>query len=246
MAYNIKIKVFEGPFDLLFHLIQKNQIDIYDIPITEITDQYILYIEKLEQLNLDITSEFLVMAATLIEIKSKMLLPIQNTEDQQLEIDDIDPRQELVNRLLEYKKYKAAAEEFKDKEKRYQRIFFKPKEEIILDESEESLHNIDSIDMNQLLCALNKCIDKKAKEITPEKTIRQMKRDIFTIENKTKHILELLNKENRIRFQDMFLTEYNKLEIITTFLALLELIKLNNVIAKQNNIYSDIIIELKN
>lgn len=246
MAYNIKIKAFEGPFDLLFHLIQKNQIDIYDIPITEITDQYILYIEKLERLNLDITSEFLVMAATLIEIKSKMLLPIQNTEDQQLEIDDIDPRQELVNRLLEYKKYKAAAEEFKGKEKRYQKIFFKPKEEIILDESEESLHNIDSIDMNQLLSALNKCIDKKAKEITPEKTIRQMKRDTFTIENKTKHILELLNKKNKIRFQDMFLAEYSKLEIITTFLALLELIKLNNVIAKQKNIYSDIIIELRN
>lgn len=243
MAYNIKIKVFEGPFDLLFHLIHKNQIDIYDIPITEITDQYILYIEQLEKLNLDNTSEFLVMAATLIEIKSKMLLPIENTTEVQLEIDEVDPRQELVNRLLEYKKYKNIAEDFKIKEKRYHKIFFKPREEFILEDSEKML---DNINIEHLLSSLNKCINKKAKEITPEKTMRHIKRDVVTIEDKTKHILELLEQRNKIQFQDMFLASSSKLDVITSFLALLELIKLNNVVAKQNNIYSNIIIQLKN
>lgn len=246
MAYNVKIQVFEGPFDLLFHLIEKNQIDIYDIPMTEITEQYISYLESLEELNLDITSEFLVMAATLIEIKSKMLLPIQVVEDKQLELDDLDPRGELVRRLLEYKKYKAAAEELKDKEQRYQRIYFKPKEEFIFDELDPSLSIMDNIEVKDLLLALSKCIEKRSKITSPEKTIREMQRDVITIEDKTKEILDLLNKENKILFQDMFSDLTTKIEIITTFLALLELIRLKQVIIKQDNAYKDIIIELRN
>ncbi|MBU5677536.1 segregation/condensation protein A [Alkaliphilus sp. MSJ-5] len=246
MAYNVKIEVFEGPFDLLFHLIEKNQIDIYDIPMTEITEQYISYIEKLEELNLDITSEFLVMAATLIEIKSRMLLPIQITEDKQLEIEDLDPRDELVRRLLEYKKYKGAAEELKDKEQRYQRIYFKPKEEFIFDEADQAQFVMDSIGITDLLSALNRFIEKKLKTISPEKTIREMQRDIITIEDKINELICLLNKKKQIRFQDMFSNLSSKMEIITTFLALLELIRLKQVIAKQNIAYTDIIIELRN
>jgi len=246
MAYNVKIEVFEGPFDLLFHLIEKNQIDIYDIPMTEITEQYISYIEKLEVLNLDITSEFLVMAATLIEIKSRMLLPIQTTEDKQLEIEDLDPRGELVRRLLEYKKYKAAAEELKDKEQRYQKIYFKLKEELIFDEVEEPLSIIDSINTKDLLLALSKCIERKSKIISPEKTIREMQRDVITIDDKIKELIHILNKENKVLFQDMFSDISTKLEIITTFLALLELIKLKEVVVKQSIAYTDISIELRN
>jgi len=246
MAYNVKIQVFEGPFDLLFHLIEKNQIDIYDIPMTEITEQYISYIDSLEELNLDITSEFLVMAATLIEIKSRMLLPIQVVEDTQLEIEDLDPRGELVRRLLEYKKYKAAAEELKDKEQRYQRIYFKHKEELIFDEVEEALSIIDCIHTQDLLLALNKCIERKSKTISPQKTIREMQRDVITIDDKIKDIIKLLNRESKVLFQNMFSDLSTKLEIITTFLALLELIKLKEVIVKQNIAYTDIIIELRN
>lgn len=246
MAYNVKIEVFEGPFDLLFHLIEKNQIDIYDIPMTEITEQYISYIEKLEELNLDITSEFLVMAATLIEIKSRMLLPIQITEDKQLEIEDLDPRDELVRRLLEYKKYKGVAEELKDKEQRYQRIYFKPKEEFIFAEADQSQFVMDSIGITDLLSALNRFIEKKLKTISPEKTIREMQRDVITIEDKINELTSLLNKKNKIRFQDMFSNLSSKMEIITTFLALLELIRLKQVVAKQNIAYTDIIIELRN
>ncbi len=246
MSYNVKIEVFEGPFDLLFHLIEKNKLDIYDIPMTEITDQYISYIEELEEMNLDITSEFLVMAATLIEIKSKMLLPIQVAEDKQLGIEDIDPRSELVRRLLEYRKYKAAAEELKDKEQRYQRIYFKPKEEIIFDEIEEPFSNLDCIDTKDLLLALRKCIEKKSKTVSPEKNIREMQRDTITIDDKINTILSLLSSSNKILFQNMFSNLSTKLEIITTFLALLELIKLKKVAAKQSTAYKDIIIELRN
>lgn len=243
MNYNVKIEVFEGPFDLLFHLIEKNQIDIYDIPMTQITDQYISYLEKLEELNLDITSEFLVMAATLIEIKSKMLLPIQVLEDKQLEIEDLDPRGDLVRRLLEYKKYKAAAEELKDKEQRYQKIYFKLKEEIIFDEADDSLADMDNIDIKDLLMALSKCVERKSRTLSPEKTIREMQRDIVTIDDKIKDITNLLNKRGKILFHDMFTNTSSKIEVITTFLAILELIKLKQIMAKQSIAYSDIIIE---
>jgi len=213
---------------------------------TEITEQYISYIEQLEELNLDITSEFLVMAATLIEIKSRMLLPIQVAEDKQLEIEDLDPRGELVRRLLEYKKYKAAAEELKDKEQRYQRIYFKLKEEFIFDEVEESLSIMDCIDTKDLLLALGKCIERKTKMISPEKTIREMQRDVITIDDKIKDLMDLLNKENKIFFGDMFSDISTKLEIITTFLALLELIKRKQVTIEQDTAYMDIRIELRN
>jgi len=246
MAYNVKIQVFEGPFDLLFHLIEKNKIDLYDIPMTEITEQYISYIDKLEELNLDITSEFLVMAATLIEIKSRMLLPVQIVEDKQLEMEDLDPRGDLVRRLLEYKKYKAVAEELKGKEQRYQKIYFKTKEELIFDEMEEISSIIDHIDTKDLLLALSKCIEKKSKVISPEKTIREMQRDVITIDDKIKELLKMLNIDNEILFKDMFSDLSTKLEVITTFLALLELIKLKKVIVKQNIAYTDITIELRN
>lgn len=245
MVYNVKIEVFEGPFDLLFHLIEKNQVDIYDIPMTEITEQYISYIENVGELNLDITSEFLVMAATLIEIKSEILLPIKIEEDKQLELNDLDPRGELVRRLLEYKKYKAIAEELKDKEQHYQRIYFKPKEEIILDGIESPLFTTDCIEIKDLFLALNRCIERGARITSPEKIIKKIQRNAITIEDKIKKITKLLNKEKKILFQDMFSELTAKIEIIVTFLALLEIVRLKQVIIKQNTAYTDIIIELK-
>lgn len=245
MAYNIKIEVFEGPFDILFNLIEKNKIDIYDIPMTQITEQYISYLEKLEELNLEITSEFLVLAATLIEIKSKMLLPMQITEDTQLGFEELDPREELVRRLLDYKKYKAAAGELKDKEQRYQRIFFKQREEFILDETHKTEVILDSIEKEDLLIALSK-VFKKHKEKTPYgKMIREMHRDAITIEDKIDELKVLLRVKKKILFQELFSNISLRLEIITTFLALLELIRLGQVVVSQSNAYSRIIIEVK-
>ena len=122
MSIPVKLEAFEGPLDLLLHLIDKNKINIYDIPIVEITEQYLEYIKQMETKNLEIMSEFLLMAATLINIKSKMLLPEPESEDEEA----VDPRQELVDRLLEYKMYKYISEELKDKEQDASRVLFKP------------------------------------------------------------------------------------------------------------------------
>ena len=116
MSYTVKLEVFEGPFDLLVHLIEKAKVDIYNIPIAKITEQYLEYLEGFTTFDLEIASEFLVMAASLIEIKSKMLLPDKNDEQLSMDIVEEDPRQDLVKRLLEYKKFKNAAEEFKKRE----------------------------------------------------------------------------------------------------------------------------------
>src|SRR4051812_323235 len=129
MGYNIKIDAFEGPMDLLLHLINRLEIDIYDIPMAEITDQYLSYIHTMQHLELDIASEYLVMAATLLAIKSKMLLPKHEDEsnlDENDESFDLDPRDELVEKLLEYKKYKQAALEFKTLEEERSLMFTKP------------------------------------------------------------------------------------------------------------------------
>lgn len=160
MAYNIKLEAFEGPFDLLFHLIEKNEIDLYDIPINEVTDQYIHYIKTMEELDLDVTSEFLVMAATLLEIKSKLLLPVEVVENEQLEFEEVDPRNELVRKLLEYKKYKLAAEVFKEKESLLSKLYFKPREELIFD-TEEKDFTVDELELPDLMKALERVLAGK-------------------------------------------------------------------------------------
>lgn len=244
MAYNVKVEAFEGPFDLLFHLIEKNEIDIYDIPINQVTQQYIEYIQQMEEIDLEVTSEFLVMAATLIEIKSKMLLPVQVVEDQQLEFEDIDPRSELVRKLLEYKKFKMVAEEFKEMEEYSKKLFFKLKEEIIFESSDDK--GLENVDMDDLLNALNNILTSKNKRHRKRNHIRQMQRETFTIENKIEYILNELKEKSRLSFNKLFASMKDKREIITTFLALLELIKMKKVMVSQNICFSDIIIELRN
>lgn len=245
MAYNVKLQAFEGPFDLLFHLIEKNEIDIYDIPINQVTDQYISYIRQMESLDLEITSEFLVMAATLLEIKSKMLLPVEVVDHVQLEIEELDPRHELVRKLLEYKKYKVVAEVFKEKEDLSKKLYFKPREEIIF-EQEEDAHMLENLEMADLLNALEKVLTSKNVKIKEKNTFHQMQRDSFTIEEKIIEIQKILSQKHTIRFKSLFETLSNRNEMITTFLALLELIKMKEVAVKQDLCFSDIEIKLKN
>ncbi len=242
MAYNIKLQAFEGPFDLLFHLIEKNEIDIYDIPINEVTEQYIAYIKSLEELDLEVTSEFLVMAATLLEIKSKMLLPVEVVEDQQLEFEDIDPRSELVRKLLEYKKYKLAAEAFKDREDFSSRLYFKPREEFIPD-TEDYDKLLENMEMQDLIAALQKALKGKHQGNTINTSIRQLQRDSFTIEEKINTLLEMLDSSPKLSFNRLFHNISTRNEIITTFLALLELIKLKRISVKQEECFTDISIE---
>ena len=173
MEYEIILDKFEGPLDLLYHLIEKDKVDIYDIPIYKITSQYISYINDMKELDLEITSEFLIMASTLIEIKSKMLLPKKDKEDITHDEDQLDPREELVKRLIEYKRYKEASIELKSRESTYKNIYYKRKEEIEylddeLDLEDISLKNI--VDLYEKI--LENCID-----FNEETDFEEIKRD---------------------------------------------------------------------
>ncbi len=182
MEYRVVLESFEGgPMDLLLHLIDKAEIDIYDIPINEITEQYLDHIKQMEELDLDVTSEFLLMAATLLEIKSKMLLPKEKkTEGEQLELAEIDPRMELVERLLEYKKYKHISEELQDYEKVQRKVYYKPKEDIGFIEQEED-EEIEEMDLEKLVQALNQLI-KKNKNTGITINMEEIQKEEYTLD----------------------------------------------------------------
>jgi len=244
MAYHIKLEAFEGPLDLLFHLIEKHEIDLYDIPITQITEQYIQYLKGMEALDLEITSEFLVMAATLLEIKSKMLLPIEVNESHQMELEALDPRYVLVQKLLEYKKYKLAAESFKERENALNYLYFKPREEFVF-ETEETPVVLEGLGLSDLLKALEKALAGKKLSPTGKETLRQMQRETFTIEDKIQDLLQRLSLEPTLKFNHIFDDLSCRNEIITAFLALLELIRLKEITVKQERCFTDILVEKK-
>lgn len=244
MKYNVVLETFEGPFDLLFHLIEKNEVDIYDIPIAQITDQYIDYLETMKVLDLEITSEFLVMAATLLEIKSKMLLPEKN-KGEQLEIEEEDPRQELIRRLIEYKKYKDAAENLKIKEEIQSRVFFKPQEELEQFSYKEEQLVLEGIKLIDLVSAFNKVIKKKNLNVKEKINIKEIKRDEVTIEESMEKIKRYINARKKVKFDELFEEDKTRTSIVVTFLAILELIKLKVITLKQEKNFGDIIIMLK-
>lgn len=232
MSYKVKLEVFEGPLDLLLYLIKKEEIDIYDIPIAKITDQYLEYLELMKLLDLNIAGEFLVMAATLLHIKSKMLLPPDEVPGG--EEEEEDPRAELVRRLLEYKKFKEAAGELAQMEAKQRHFFARigagvPEAELGREATffEASLFD--------LITAFTKVL----KEI-PKDVFYRVIKDEFTVSQKIHDILHLLVAKKKIFFADLFKAARNKFEIITTFLALLELIKIREVVAIQRAVFSDI------
>jgi len=241
MAYQIKIHNFEGPFDLLFHLIEKAEVDIYDIPIAEITRQYLLFIQEMRNLDLEVASEFVVMAATLIQIKSKMLLPKETNPFDEIAIDELDPRMELIERLLEYKKYKDVSNILKEKEEKYINTLFKNAE--IIDDVEEGalLVNITLQDIVQAFDDIVKRYNESRNfNIKLEEQVMQ---EECSVDDKIEYIKEFINKDKKIRFDQLFAIDSNKLEIIITFLALLELIRLRQVCVYQSKICGDIIVQ---
>lgn len=246
MGYNIKIDAFEGPMDLLLHLINRLEIDIYDIPMAEITDQYLGYIHTMQHLELDIASEYLVMAATLLAIKSKMLLPKHEDEpiiDENDESFELDPRDELVEKLLEYKKYKHAALTFKMLEEERSLMFTKPPSDLseYVKEAASEQQNLD-ITLYDMLGALQKLL-RRQKLQKPLHT-RVTKQEI-SIEKRMEEIVsELKLIKGRKNFYELF-TEPVKGHIILTFLALLELMKKNEVKVEQEKSFSDIWIAAK-
>lgn len=242
MEYKVVLEAFEGPLDLLMHLIEKEKVDIYDIPIAKITDQYIEYIRNMHNLDLDVTSEFLVMAATLLEIKSKMLLPVNNLEDEQLEMEEIDPREELVKRLLEYKKFKLAAESLKVKGDTQSKVFFKQKEELEEFMGQDSLE-LEKVDFEVLLRIysniLNKCIQE-----TSEIELTEIQRDELTIEECMNDLIGIVKHKKKIKFDELFNETITRTKIVVLFLSVLELIKLKVIRVAQENNFGDILIKI--
>lgn len=240
MEYKVKIDIFEGPMDLLLHLIEKAEIDIYDIPISLITEQFLEYLQKMEELNLEITSDFLVMAATLLEIKSKMLLPQKTkTDDSEGDNEEIDPRAELVKRLIEYKKYKSAAEKLREMESIQSKVFYKPKEDIV-DTFNENLE-IENMNISDLLKALNNIIKKRSRE-GKILDIKEIQREEYTLEKCISNIKNRLKKENKIFFSDLLKENSTRMEIITYFLSILELMNMKYISVVQEKDFSDLII----
>jgi len=240
MPYTVKLETFEGPFDLLFHLIEKSKVDIYNIPIAQITEQYLEYLDTLQIFDLEITSEFLVMAATLIEIKSKMLLPEKKEEQLSIDIDEEDLRQDLIRRLIEYKKFKNAAQEFKKREDLYRKIFYKPQEELDQYIEQDAKELID-LDIEDLMDAFHKLLSKRNKKLEQKTKANEIEREEISIENKIDQIKNQFLVQNFLYFHQLISATSSKSEAIITFLAVLELIKAKYILITQDKSFGDII-----
>lgn len=236
MDYKVMIDKFEGPLDLLLHLIKEDNIDVYDIKIEDITKQYLNYIQKMKDLNLSVASEYLVMASELIEIKSKMLLP--RHEDYQDDYEE-DPREVLIERLLAYKQYKEVTGEFKNLELTRKLIITKEPENLSRYAREEK--NNGELGIYDLIAAFNNLIKKK--ELEKPIATKITKKELSLVE-KIKKIKDVLLKQRRIYFEDLFEVA-TKEEVIISFLSILEMIKKDEILVTQDRNFNQIIIELK-
>ncbi len=245
MAIPIKLQVFEGPMDLLMHLIEKNKIDIYDIPIVEITDQYLAYIKQMDKEDMNVTSEFLVMAATLLNIKSKMLLPKEETEEEE---EEEDPRDELVRRLLEYKMYKYMSEELRDRSEHAGMSYYKPQ-----DLPGEVKEYVPPVNYDELIgdATVGK-LEKIFKDVLRRKKSRmdpirsgfgEIRREEVNSAEKELYIKAYLTEHEQVDFRQLLENQESKQEVIVTFLLLLEMMKLQEIHVVQDQIGGSILIE---
>lgn len=232
MTFKAKLEVFEGPLDLLLYLIKKEEIDVYDIPIARITDQYLEYLELMQLLDLDIAGEFIVMAATLMHIKSRMLLPPEEVQGEGEE--EMDPRAELVKRLLEYKKFKEAASELSQMESHQKHLFARVGTGLDKDDLDTKPEFFEA-SLFDLITAFTKVL----KDI-PKEAFHQVIKDEFTVSGKIHEILHFMMDKPRIFFTDLFKRTKNKFEVITIFLAVLELIRLKEIVVRQHESFGDI------
>ncbi|MDD5019232.1 MAG: segregation/condensation protein A [Candidatus Omnitrophica bacterium] len=231
MSYKVKLEIFEGPLDLLLYLIRKDEINVYDIPIATILEQYMQYLELMRLLDLNIAGEFIVMAATLMHIKSKMLLPQETNLEEEIPEDERDPRAELVKRLLEYQQFKEAAEALRFKERARQDIF---KRQPVL-EDKESGESYFEASLFDLISAFSKALKDVPKEL-----IYEVIKDEFTVEGKVHDLLHMLAETPHIELSRLFSGARSRLEAIATFLAVLELIRLKEAIVVQKSVFGEI------
>lgn len=238
MDYKIMINDFEGPMDLLLHLIKKSDIDICDISIGEITKQYLEYINKMEEMNLDIASEYLIMASELIEIKSAMLLPKPVIEDDEFEED---PKEALIRRLIEYKKYKEMTLEFKKMEEMRKQIFTKETSDLSKFKQIDDNINLGDIDINDLLSAFNKFLERKKLDQPLNTKITKKE---YSVSDRSIEIKDVLKKKKKVNFEELF-DIINKDYVVVTFLSILTLAKKQELIIKQEDNFGNIVLSLR-
>lgn len=247
MDLNVKLMVFEGPLDLLLHLLDKNKVNIYDIPIVEITNQYMDYIAEMKRQDLNVMSEFMVMAATLLSIKSKMLLPkdpdTENEEEQ-------DPRAELVQQLLEYKMYKCMAYELKDRQIEAERVMFKaptiPKEVMAYEPPVDLAELVGDMNLKKLNAIFESIMKKQADKVDPVRSkFGRIEKEEVSQEEKMAELESYARSHNHFSFRGLLEKSSSKVEVIVTFLAILELMKAGKIYISQEHIFDDIQIESK-
>lgn len=236
--YAIKIDNFEGPLDLLCHLIDKNKMDIYDIKINEIADQYIEYLNQMEEMNLDIASEFIIMASTLIYLKSKSLLPKQEEAEEEL------TEEELIQRIIEYKKYKEIIKKLKADYEENSKVYLGTQEQIELPKKQIEKEYDKEVIPNLYKTLLDKNKEKINKNAENIEKIAIT--DNYTVTSKVKEMFKALVKNNKFVFNKLFsIKEHNKQEVVTAFSGLLEMSKRDKVNTKQEDLFKDIIVEKK-
>lgn len=244
MGIPVKLEVFEGPLDLLLHLIDKNKIDIYDIPIVEITNQYMEYIRNMQHEDLNIMSEFLVMAATLLDIKCRMLLPKEVNEDGEEE----DPRQELVEQLLQYKMYKYMAYELRDREMDSDMILYRTPD--IPEEIEEYVEPVDldrllgDLTLQKLSAIFREVMKRQTDKIDPVRSkFGKIEKEEVTLSDKFTYIHSYMKEHRKFSFRQLLEKQHSKMHIVVTFLAILEMMKLGEIRVEQQETCGDILIE---
>ncbi len=221
--YKIEVENFSGPLDLLLHLIKKNELDIYDIQIAEITRQYLEYLDIMREFNLEVASEFLVMASTLVHIKSRMLLPLEEEEEEDVEED---PREELIRRLIEYQRYKTAAHDLNMRPQLGKEIFIRP-------EPEDTDHPADQFieaSLFQLMDAFSRVLSESEKRRPHE-----IYRDTFSMEEGIEHVRSAFESKKSMKFVELFSGSESRRKIVTIFLAILELMKRGQLMAVQQD-----------
>ena len=242
MGIPVKLQVFEGPLDLLLHLIDKNKIDIYDIPIVEITNQYMDYIRAMEKEDLNVMSEFLVMAATLLDIKCKMLLPREEQEE-----EEEDPRQELVEQLLEYKMYKYMSYELRDRELEGEQVLYK---EPTIPEEVQSY--VEPVDLEELLgdltlAKLNRIFQdvmkRQVEKIDPVRSkFGKIEKEEVTLPEKLDYVSAYARTHKRFSFRELLTIQKSRTQIVVTFLAVLQMMKEGSIRTEQEQPFDDILI----
>lgn len=247
MSYKVRISSFEGPFDLLVYLIENMQMSIYDIQISEITGQYMEYMKDLNTIDVERATEFMVLAASLIEIKSKMLLP---TEDEDVEgIVEEDPRSQLVEKLIEYKAFKKKADMLAKRFDENQDVLEKPQEDI-----QEYTNNPDeylSLEIDEFVKAFNAFIERKQRIDQVRERYTRLERDRISMESRMEYIMERFKKENKasgcsakINLRDLVPGKHDNYNLVVTFAATLQMINQKSIIAEQKSIYGDILLKL--